>query len=181
MFEILMLSLFLILIWGTVIYNSLIRDKNRVHEGWSDIDVQLKFRHSLVPNLVAATKQYAKYEKAVLSTVIEIRSQSEAISAPSQKGEIEKQLGSGLQKLVALVEQYPELKANENFVKLQDELVAIEEQIQYARRYYNGAVRNFNISIESFPNLVVAKIFSFSPTEYFQLESDAHRKAVSVN
>jgi len=181
MIEIISLILIVTVIWGIVIYNTLVRDKNRVHEGWSDIDVQLKLRHNLIPNLVSATKQYAQYEQAVLTTITELRSQSEQVSSIDKKGVIEEQLGSGLQKLLALVEQYPDLKANENFTKLQDELVDIEQQIQYARRYYNGAVRNLNISIERFPNLLIANIFAFRQSEFFQLESDEMRRAVKVS
>ena len=180
MTEILLFSIVAVFLWGTVIYNRLIRDKNRVAEGWSDIDVQLKLRHNLVPNLVSATKQYAKYEQAVLTTVIELRNQSDEVSNVNEKGQLEEQLGNNLQKLIALVEQYPDLKANTNFMKLQQELVDIEQHIQYARRYYNGAVRNYNTSIEHFPNLIVAKLFSFIQREFFQLESDEMRNAPKV-
>jgi len=172
--------LLIIIIWGISIYNLLISNKNQVNEGWSGIDVQLKMRHNLVPNLVAATKQYAKYEKAVLETVVELRTQSEATSDINQKSKVEDQLGDGLKKLVALVEQYPDLKANENFAKLQDELVDIEDQLQYARRYYNGAVRKNNIDIERFPNLFIARLFKFKLCDFFQLESSEMRKAPSV-
>lgn len=181
MFEYSLIVILIIVVWGIVIYNRLVRDRNRVFEGWSDIDVQLKLRHNLIPNLLAATKQYANYEQAVLATITELRTQSEQISNIRMKGELEEQIGSGMQKLVALVEDYPELKANENFIKLQEQLVAIEEQIQYARRYYNGAVRNFNISIERFPNLLVAKAFTFKQSEFFQLENDAMRRSVKLS
>jgi len=172
--------LLIIIVWCISIYNLLISNKNQVKEGWSGIDVQLKLRHNLVPNLVAATKQYAKYEKAVLETVVELRSQSESITDVNQKSKVEAQLGNGLQKLLALVEQYPDLKANENFAKLQDELVDIEDQLQYARRYYNGAVRKNNIDIERFPNVLIANLFKFRLSDFFQLESSEMRKAPSV-
>jgi len=181
MSEIMIFIFIALLIWAIVIYNNLIRDRNRVREGWSDIDVQLKLRHNLIPNLVTTTKQYAKYEKAVLQTITELRTQSEQVSSINKKGNIENELGSGIHKLIALVEQYPDLKANENFTKLQDELVDIEEHIQYARRYYNGAVRNYNTCIEQFPNVLVANLFSFKQSEFFQLESDEMRKSVKVN
>jgi len=181
MIEYIIIFIVCLLLWSIIIYNRLVRDKNRVHEGWSDIDVQLKLRHNLIPNLVSATKQYANYEQAVLSTITELRSQSEQIDNIKQKGELEQQLGNGMHKLVALVEDYPDLKANENFKKLQQQLVAIEEQIQYARRYYNGAVRNYNISIERFPNLFVAKAFTFTQSEFFQIDSDDMRQAIRVN
>jgi len=180
MIEILLTVITLLTIWSIFIYNRLIGDKNRVSEGWSGIDVQLKLRHNLVPNLVSATKQYASYEQAVLTTVIELRSQSEAVTNVGQKGQLEEQLGYGLQKIMALVEQYPDLKANASFIKLQQELIDVEEHIQYARRYYNGAVRNYNINIERFPNLIIANLFNFSRSDFFQLESDDMRKAPSV-
>ena len=181
MTEIFSLIAIAIIIWGIIIYNRLISNKNHVHEGWSDIDVQLKLRYNLIPNLLATTQQYAKYEQAVLSTITELRTQSTQISSINEKGEIEKQLTGGLQKLIAVVEQYPDLKANETFIKLQEELVGIEEKIQYARRYYNGAVRNFNICIERFPNLLIARTFNFKQSEFFQLESEDMRKAAKVS
>ena len=180
MTEIFIIVLIALLLWSVSIYNNLVRDKNRVQAGWSDIDVQLKLRHSLVPNLVTATKQYASYEQAVLTTVTELRTQSQNANTMDERSSSEEQLGVGLQKLVALVEQYPDLKANENFGKLQDELVEVEEKIQYARRYYNGAVRGFNITIERFPNLIIARLFNYQPSSFFQLESDEMRKAVKV-
>ena len=170
-----------VIVWAIIIFNQLVHQRNRVQEGWSDIDVQLKLRHNLVPNLVSATKQYAKYEQAVLATVTELRNQTNQVSDIRKLGEIEQQLGNGLHKLVALVEQYPDLKANKNFTKLQNELVNIEEKIQYARRYYNGAVRDFNTSIERFPNLIVANIFNFKQRQFFQLDSDDMRHAVKLS
>ena len=180
MTEFIVIVLIMMLLWSVSIYNRLIRDNNRVQAGWSDIDVQLKLRHTLVPNLVAATKQYASYEQAVLTTVTELRTQSQNASTIDERSSSEEQLGNGLQKLIALVEQYPDLKASENFAKLQDELVEVEEKIQYARRYYNGAVRNFNIAIEQFPNLIIARLFKYQPNSFFQLESDEMRKAIKV-
>jgi LemA protein len=180
MTEIIVIVLIMMLLWSVSIYNRLVRDNNRVQAGWSDIDVQLKLRHTLVPNLVAATKQYASYEQAVLTTVTELRTQSQNASTMDERSSSEEQLGNGLQKLIALVEQYPDLKANENFTKLQDELVEVEEKIQYARRYYNGAVRNFNIAIEQFPNLIIARLFKYQPSSFFQLESDEMRKSIKV-
>ncbi len=180
MTEIIVLILIILIVWVISIYNKLISNKNRVKEGWSGIDVQLKLRHNLVPNLVAATKQYAKYEQSVLITVTELRAESEKITDVDEKSKLEQNLGSGIKKLIGLVEQYPDLKASENFVKLQDELVGIEEQLQYARRYYNGAVRNNNISVERFPNLIIAQLFNFKLSPFFQLDSDDMRQAPSV-
>lgn len=181
MSEIITVIIITLIIWAVIIYNRMIRDRNRVFAGWSDIDVQLKLRHNLIPNLVSATQQYAKYEQAVLHTITELRTQSEQVDRIDKKGSIEDELGSGLHKLIALVEQYPDLKANENFKNLQDELVDIEAHIQYARRYYNGAVRNYNTCIERFPNIMVANLFNFKQSEFFQLESEDMQKSVRIS
>ena len=180
MSEIITLATVFILVWAIIIYNRLVRDKNRVFEGWSGIDVQLKLRYNLIPNLVSTTKQYADYEQAVLTTVTELRTQCEQTTSIHQQGELENELGSGIQKLIALAEHYPDIKANENFAQLQQQLVDIENQLQYARRYYNGAVRNLNTNVERFPNLLIANLFKFKQSEFFQLESDNMRKGIKV-
>jgi len=155
--------------WAIFSFNRLIRDRNRVWAGWSDIDVQLKRRHDLVPRLVEAVKGYARFEKATLEAVIALRNSSSASVDVAAKGPLEGKLGAGVRKLILLAEAYPELKASENFSQLQDQLVAVEEQIQFARRYYNGCVRNLNTRIESFPDLLVARPFNFQPAAYFEL------------
>src|SRR3982751_3044742 len=127
-----------ILGWAIVIYNLLVRDRNRVAQSWSDVDVQLLRRHDLIPRLVEMVKGYAGYERAVLSNIAELRGQTAA--SPAARGEAEKVVASGVTKLVALAEAYPDLKASENFRDLHDKLVDTENQIQFARRYYNGAV-----------------------------------------
>ncbi|PLY03311.1 MAG: hypothetical protein C0623_01735 [Desulfuromonas sp.] len=154
-----------------IIYNRLVRDRNRVSTALSDIDVQLKRRYDLIPKLVAAVEQYARYERATLTTVTEIRNQASAIDGVCQKAPLEQQLGQGLGKLIALAEDYPELKADQSFLQLQNDLTDIENHIQYARRYYNGAVRNLNTRIGSFPDLVVARLFRFCPQAFFEIES----------
>lgn len=160
-------------VWAVFLYNLLVRDRNRVLAAWSDIDVQLKRRHDLIPKLVDAVKQYAAYEQATLSAVTELRSQSQQASDIGRKGELERELGNGMQRLLALAEAYPELKANQSFVALQSDISDVENTIQYARRYYNGAVRNLNIRIDSFPDLFIARLLGFQLKPYFALESDS--------
>lgn len=161
-----------LLVWGIVLYNRLVRDRNRVLAAWSDIGVQLKRRHDLIPKLVDAVKQYAAYEQATLSAVTELRVQSQQAADIGRKGELELALGSGVQKLLAIAEAYPELKANRSFLALQGDITEVENHIQYARRYYNGAVRNLNTRIDSFPDLFIARVFNFRPQPYFALEGD---------
>ncbi len=142
----------LILGWGIAIYNKLVRQRNMVLEGWSGIDVQLKRRSNLIPNLIESVKGYMGHERGVLEKVTELRSKSMAAGAPGEKGRIEGALSRSLVSLFAVAEGYPDLKANQNFIDLQSQLAEIEDQIQLARRYYNGATRNLNIAVESFPS-----------------------------
>lgn len=162
-------------IWGVIIYNLLVRDRNRVLAAWSDIAVQLKRRHDLLPKLVDAVKQYAAYEQATLSAVTELRTRSEQVAAIAEKGRLETALGAGMHKLLLLAEAYPELKANLSFLALQRDITAVEDHLQYARRYYNGAVRSLNTRIDSFPDLLLARLFGYTHHDYFALESDAER------
>ena len=157
---------------GVVLYNRLIRSRNRVDTAWSDIDVQLQRRHDLIPNLVKAVDQYASYERATLEAVTELRSQAKRVTGVEQRGRAEAELGAGLQRLMALAENYPDLKANENFLKLQSELVNTEDYLQFARRYFNGSVRDYNTMTETVPSSLVASLFSFSPWSFFQKSSD---------
>lgn len=168
--EVLLLLIGLPLVWAIVIYNLLVRDKNRVLTAWSDIDVQLKRRHDLVPKLVEAVKQYADYERNTMTHVTELRTQSESISDIAKKGELEAELGGLLNKLIAVAEDYPDLKANQSYLDLQKNLSDVEQQLQYARRYYNGAVRNLNVRIESFPDMLIARLFAYKPAMFFQFE-----------
>jgi len=161
----------LLAVWGVAIYNLFVRDRNRVLAAWSDIDVQLKRRHDLIPKLVDAVKQYAAYEQATLSTITELRVQAEQTSDVAQLANTESRIGSGLHKLIALAEAYPELKANASFLDLQQQLTDVENHIQYARRYYNGAVRNLNTRIDSFPDTLIARMFRFQPAQYFEMEA----------
>lgn len=155
-----------------LLYNRLVRNRNRVDGAWSDIDVQLQRRHDLVPRLVAAVDQYARYERATLEAVTALR--AEAMRAPDLDtlGRSEEALFAGVRRLLALAEQYPDLKADANFLQLQRELVETEDYLQYARRYYNGSVREYNTRVESVPDTFVARAFGFRPREFFQKASD---------
>jgi LemA protein len=168
-----------LLLWAVVAFNLLIRDRNRVSQAWSDVDVQLLRRHDLIPRLVEMVKGYAGYERAVLANITELRGQGGAAS-PAARGEVEKTVASGVTKLVALAEAYPDLKASENFRDLQTKLVETENQIQFARRYYNGAVNLLNNRIQRFPDLLIANTFGFKPAEFFDLEDPAAAKAPGV-
>ncbi len=161
-----------LLIYGVLIYNRLVSFKNQGLAAWSDIDVQLKRRHDLIPKLVVAVKQYAVYEQSTLSVVTQLRIESERIKDPEERGRLESNLGQGLHRLIALAENYPELKADQNFLSLQQDISTIENDIQHARRYYNGAIRLLNIRIDSFPDLIVARVFGFQHGHYFQIEEE---------
>ena len=155
-----------------VIYNRLIRSRNRVDTAWSDIDVQLQRRHDLIPRLVEAVNQYAKYERATLEAVTELRAEAMRVTDVDARGEAEENLSNGLQRLIALAEDYPDLKANENFLNLQNELVETENYLQFSRRYYNGSVRDYNTMTETVPSNVIAGAFGFSGRSFFQKASD---------
>jgi LemA protein len=157
---------------GVVIYNRLIRSRNRVDTSWSDIDVQLQRRHDLIPRLVTAVDQYAKYERATLEAVTELRSEAMQQADVRARGRAEEKLSAGIERLIALAENYPDLKANENFLSLQNELVETENYLQFARRYYNGSVRDYNTMTESVPSNIIAGMFKFTPRDFFQKTSD---------
>jgi len=157
---------------GVVVYNRLVRARNRAGTAWSDIDVQLQRRHDLVPQLVKAVDAYARYEKATLQAVTELRAQAMQAADVDARGVAEEALSDGLRRLLAIAESYPDLKASENFVKLQTELVQTENYLQFARRYYNGSVRDYNTMIESVPGNIVAGLFGFRQREFFQKASD---------
>lgn len=154
------------------LYNRLVRDRNRVEGAWSDIDVQLQRRHDLIPRLVEAVNQYASYERATLEAVTALREEALRTTDLESLGRTEEELSGGVRRLLALAEQYPDLKANRNFLQLQDELVETENYLQFARRYYNGSVREYNTRIETLPGNVVAGLFDFRVRSYFQKASD---------
>lgn len=171
MTSIIIISIFFImLVWSILIYNNLVHDKNTSFAAWSDIDVQLKRRHDLIPKLVEAVKQYADYESSLLASVTTLRSQAKSIDEISKRENIERELQTQVHKLIAVAENYPELKANRNFLELQKDISDVENDIQHSRRYYNGAVRNINTRIDSFPDLLVARFFKYKYHEYFQLD-----------
>lgn len=179
-----MLELLLVLVVpvaGVIwIYNRLVQDRNLVAAGWSDIDVQLKRRHELIPRLVECVRAYADHERATLEAVTELRKQSEATSDIAEKAVIESAVADGLHKLVVTVEDYPELKADKNFRELQSELVDTEDKIQYARRFYNGAVRNLNTRVQSFPHLLIARPLGFREALFFEVGDANERLNPSV-
>jgi LemA protein len=164
--------LVLVVVVGVVIYNRLIRSRNRVDTAWSDIDVQLQRRHDLVPQLVKAVDQYARYERATLEAVTELRAEAMHQASVRARGDAEEKLGAGIERLLALAESYPDLKANQNFLQLQNELVETENYLQFARRYYNASVRDYNTMRESVPSNIVAGSFGFGPRDFFQKSSD---------
>ncbi len=170
-----------VIIYVIVLYNRMVRLKFRVRQAWSDVDVQLKRRHDLIPNLVETVKGYAAHERQTLERVIEARSRAMGASTPSQRAEAENLLQSTLRSLFALAENYPNLKANENFMGLQASLSEIEEQVQLARRYYNAVVRDMNSMTEALPTNIIAKTFGFKPFDYFQLASETEREPVRVS
>lgn len=176
---IVLLGLLALLAWAVFSFNRLVRLRNQVRTAWADVDVQLIRRHDLVPSLVSAVRAYAGHEQAVLATVTELRGQAMAVQAPGTLGGIESALEQGIGRLLALKEAYPDLKASENFSQLQRDLVQVEEQLQYARRFYNGAVRDLNDAVQRVPDLFVARIGGFDNAEFFQAE-DAGRAAVKV-
>jgi LemA protein len=178
MYAIVLVILAALLVWVAVAFNRLIRDRNRVAQAWSDVDVQLLRRHDLIPRLVEMVKGYAGFERAVLANITELRAQSAA--SPAARGAAEKTVTHGVNRLVALAEAYPDLKASENFRDLHDKLVDTENQIQYARRYYNGAVNLLNNRIQRFPDLLIANTFGFRLAEFFDLEDPAAAKAPGV-
>ena len=173
----------LLFLFGAIaaIYNTLVRSRNRVRNAWSDIDVQLQRRHDLVPRLVVAVEQYAKYERATLEAVSVLR--TEAIQAADRrvKSKLEDKLSAGIERIIALAEDYPDLKANENFLKLQNELVGTENYLQFARRYYNGSVRDYNTLTETVPNNLIAAGFRFRQEDYFQKSSDDAANVPLIN
>lgn len=154
--------------WVVLAYNRLVRDRTRVQTAWSDIDVQLKRRHDLIPKLVEAVRQYAAFESATLSAVTEMRASGGA--DPAAVGAAENGLSAQVTKLLAVAEAYPDLKANESFLDLQRNLTDVEQHIQYARRYYNGSVRNLNIRVDSFPDSLIARAFGFEAAAFFDYE-----------
>jgi LemA protein len=168
--------------YAIIIYNGLVSKRQMVREGWSGIDVQLKRRSDLVPNLMETVKGYMAHERETLDAVVSARAKatSAAAAGPEARAKAEGELSSALGRLIAVAEAYPDLKANTTFLEFQSALQTIEDEIQMARRYYNGAVRNLNIQVESFPTNLVANAFKFEQAEYFELDNEAERAVPQV-
>ena len=166
------LILVALIVAGFIIYNGLIRLKVTADGAWSDIDVQLKRRYDLIPNLVESVKGYASHERHTLEAVIEARTRAMRAQGPSAKAEAETELTGALKSLFALSESYPQLRASENFTQLQQTLAKVEDDIQNARRYYNAVVRDLNTRILQFPSLLVARAFGFHEREFFEIEDN---------
>jgi len=163
------------------LYNRLVRGRNRVDGAWSDIDVQLQRRHDLIPRLVTAVEAYAKYERATLEAITELRTEAMKATDIDERSDVEEKLSSGVKRLLAVAENYPDLKANENFLSLQNDLVETEDYLQFARRYYNGSVRDYNTMTETVPSNFVASWFSFTERRFFQKSSDDAGNVPLVN
>ncbi len=170
----------LLIFWFIGTFNNLVHLKALIDEAWSGIDVQLKRRYDLIPNLVATVKQYATHEKGVFDEIARMRAASMNATGVAEKAEAEKGLTHALRTLFAVAENYPILKANENFIALQKELSVLEHEIQLSRRYYNGAARNYNVLVQSFPSRIVANICGFNTVSYFELNSAAERENPKV-
>ncbi len=185
MFDIFTISIIAIVVIFTVvlvnIYNGLVALKNRAKEAWADIDVQLKRRYDLIPNLMETVKGYAAHESGVFQKVTEARAAAMGAQTPEEKIAKENALSQTLKSLFAVAESYPDLKASANFVELQRELTDTEDKIQAARRFYNGNVRDLLIKIESFPSNIVANIFGFKPMALFEVADEAERQAPKVS
>lgn len=169
--------------YAIFIYNQLVRNRQLVAEGWSGIDVQLKRRADLIPNLLETVRGYMGHERETLEAVTNARTgvQNAQNAAPAERGQAENILSGALGRLFAVAENYPDLKANTTFLEFQGALQTVEDEIQLSRRYYNGAVRNLNVTVESFPSNVVAGAFNFKKAQYFELENETDRAVPQVS
>ena len=167
-------------LWAVLAFNGLVRARNLTREAWSGIDVQLKRRHNLIPRLVELVRKYATHEREVLTTVTRLRGESRAAAEVKAMELSENALSQSLRTLIARVEAYPDLKADKVYLDLQKQLVEVEDQIQFARRYYNGTVRDYNIRVESFPNNLMARVCGFRISQFFELESALQARAPEV-
>lgn len=172
--------LVLVVLWLIMAYNGLVTLKNRTDEAWSDIDVQLKRRYDLIPNLIETVKGYATHERELFEKVTQARTQAMGATSVHEKEAAENMLAGTLKSLFAVAENYPQLKANENFAKLQDELSDTENKIQASRRFYNGNVRDLNTKVQMFPTNLIAGMLGFTVREFFEVENEAQRENVQV-
>jgi LemA protein len=180
---IIILIVVVVVAYVAVVFNRLVRTRQMADEAWSGIDVQLKRRSDLVPNLVEAVKGYAAHERNVLDEVTQLRGAARAVpmNDVAARAQAEGALSAGLSRLIALSENYPDLKASANFLALQQQLSALEDDLQMARRYYNGAVRNMNVMVQSFPSNLIAGMFGFSARAFFELADAAERAVPTVD
>lgn len=169
--SIIFIAIALIIVWIIAVFNSLIRLNTRTDEAWSDIDVQLKRRHDLIPNLIETVKGYAAHEKQLFEKVTEARAQAINAQGIEAKGKAENMLSGALKSLFAVAENYPDLKANTNFLQLQEQLADTENKIEASRRFYNGNVRDLNIKIAVFPSRIIAGMLGFKKREFFEAEA----------
>ena len=163
----------LVVVYGIVQYNGLVRLRNRIESAWSQIDVQLQRRYDLIPNLIETVKGYAAHEKGVFESVTEARSRAMSAQGPAQQAQAENMVTSALKSLFAVAEAYPDLKANQNFALLQEELSGTEGKIAYARQFYNDSVQSYNTKIQTFPSNLVAGAFGFKEREYFEADDQS--------
>jgi LemA protein len=168
-------------LWAIFAYNGLVRHKNMVAEAWSGIDAQLKRRADLIPNLVEAVKGYAAHERQTFDELARLRSAGQSQGDVAQRAQTEQAITAAIGKVMVVAEAYPELKASTNFQSLEKDLADTEDQIQLARRYYNGTVREYNVMIEQFPSNLIAGFGSFKPAPFFQIDNDADRAAPNVS
>ena len=179
---IILIIIAIIVVWVIFAYNSFVRVVKRAEEAWADIDVQLKRRYDLIPNLIESVKGYAKHERETFQKVTEARTMAMGAGNIAEQGQAENMLTGALKSLFAVSESYPDLKANQNFLDLQNELSDTENKIQAARRFYNGNVRDLNIKVDSFPSNIIAKMFNFAKREFFEIEEGSEEKEpVKVN
>ncbi len=182
MIQIPIIIIVVVLVWGALNYNQLVRIRQQVRESWSNIDTELKRRYDLIPNLVETVKGYAAHERETLTAVIEARDRARnSNGTPAHQAVDEKKLVGSVQKLLAVAEGYPDLKASKNFLALQEELTDTEDRIQAARRFYNANVRDLNTRIEVFPSNIIASLFNFARAEFFEVESAVIRKVVDIS
>lgn len=178
---ILIIVLAVVIIWLVSMYNTLVSLKNRTDEAWSDIDVQLKRRYDLIPNLVEAVKGYMTHERETLESVTKARVAAMGAQSVEEHAQAENMLTQALKSVFAVAEQYPDLKASQNFAKLQDELSDTENKIQAARRFYNANVRDLNTNIQNFPSNIIAGMFKFTDRQFFELTEEAAKEPVKVS
>ena len=171
----------LLIVYVVTVYNSLVADRNKVKNAWSQIDVELQRRFDLIPNLVESVKGYMEHEEKILSEVAELRSSWASATTVAEKSTLNNQLTESLKSLMAIAENYPDLKANQNFLELQNELENTENKISYSRRDYNDTVTRFNIKLEAFPSNLVASAFKFEKEELFEVKDDSVRENVKVS